>query len=156
MSATPQAAEPSDREAALAGPYRGGCLCGAVRFAADAFGGAAHCHCSMCRRFHGAAFATLVSVPEAAFHWLQGEADVAAYTAPNGTTRRFCRHCGSSLFFHSPRAPAGVVEVALAVFDGPVPVTPSAHIFVGSGAGWITPGDGLPQYEAGRDSRRVT
>jgi len=37
-------------------PYRGQCLCGAVKYAVDAIGPRmAHCHCSMCRQFHGAA-----------------------------------------------------------------------------------------------------
>jgi hypothetical protein len=37
----------------------GGCLCGAVRFRVELptlF--CAHCHCSMCRRNHGAAYVT--------------------------------------------------------------------------------------------------
>ena len=40
---------------------RGGCLCGKVRYQIKGrLFDASHCHCSMCRRQHGAAFATYV------------------------------------------------------------------------------------------------
>ena len=107
----------------------------------------------MCRKFHGAAFATIAGVPAAHFQWLSGERFLKSYTAENGTTRRFCGECGSSLTFHSPRAEAGIVEVALGVFDGDLPVRPDAHIFVASGASWMNPEDNLPVYSAGRDSQ---
>ena len=44
----------------------GSCLCGAVRFSArlpSLF--CAHCHCSMCRRSHGAGYVTWFAVPRA-------------------------------------------------------------------------------------------
>jgi len=137
-------------------PYRGSCLCGAVRFEVDAFAPhTGNCHCSMCRKFHGAAYATIAEARREHFRWLAGEDALKAYTADNATTRRFCRHCGSSLTFSSPRADPDLVEIALGCFDDDVPVRPDAHIFVGSGAAWARPDDGLPQYEAGRDSKRL-
>jgi len=140
----------------MATSFRGGCLCGAVRFEIDEFlPQAAHCHCSMCRKFHGAAFATIASVLASKFRWLGGEDAIQSYTAENGTKRTFCTHCGSSLTFFSPRASAQQVEIALGTLDGDVPVEPSAHIFVGSAANWITLSDDLPQYEQGRGSALV-
>lgn len=135
---------------------RGSCLCGAVAFEVDEFlGAAAHCHCSMCRKFHGAAYATFVSVARRAFHWISGQEELTDYQAPNGTVRSFCRRCGSSLFFASPRAPQDVVEVALAAFEADVPVVVDAHIFVGSRAAWTKMEGDLPQYEEGRASSRL-
>ena len=137
-------------------PYRGSCLCGAVRFEVDAFlPQAAHCHCSMCRKFHGAAYATIASVSRSDFRWIDGADALKGYAAENGTTRTFCRHCGSSLVFSSPRAPEEVIEIALGAMDGDVPVVPSAHIFVGSGANWTAVSDDLPMYEEGRGSTVV-
>ena len=137
-------------------PYRGSCLCGVVRFEIGEFlPQVAHCHCSMCRKFHGAAFATIASVSRSRFRWVAGEDALKGYTAENGTTRTFCHHCGSSLMFSSSRAPAGAVEIALGTLDGDVPVKPDAHIFVGSGANWTVLSDDLPQYEKGRDSAKV-
>ena len=38
---------------------RGSCLCGAVRYeVSDPFEEMHHCHCSKCRKAHGAAFST--------------------------------------------------------------------------------------------------
>lgn len=137
-------------------PFHGSCLCGAVKFEIDEFlPQVAHCHCSMCRKFHGAAYATIAGVSRSKFRWVEGEDALKGYTAENGTTRTFCRHCGSSLTFSSPRAPQDVVEVALGAMDDDVPVEPNAHIFVASRANWTAFGDELPQYEAGRDSARI-
>jgi hypothetical protein len=45
---------------------RAGCLCGAVGVAAELPSlWMAHCHCSLCRRAHGAAFVTWVGFPSA-------------------------------------------------------------------------------------------
>jgi hypothetical protein len=140
----------------MPGPYQGSCLCTAIRFEVDQFAAqTANCHCSMCRKFHGAAYATISGVRRRDFRWLCGEDSLKAYSASNGTTRRFCRHCGSSLTFHTPKADPDLIEIALACFDGDVPVKPEAHIFVASGANWAYLEDGLPQYEAGRKSRRL-
>lgn len=140
----------------MTGPYRGSCLCGSIRFEADAFlPRTGSCHCSMCRKFHGAAFATLAEVARDQFHWTAGEDLLKSYTASNGTTRRFCANCGSSLTFAASASDAEPVEVALACFDDAVPVSPDAHIYVASGASWAAPWDDLPRYEAGRDSRRI-
>lgn len=137
-------------------PYQGQCLCGAVKYEADAFSPRmGHCHCSMCRKFHGAAFATFGEVKAADFRWLQGEDELKAYTADNGTTRRFCSRCGSSMTFHSDKYPDDVVEIALGTLDSNLDVSPDAHIFVGSKASWSEIHDDLPQYEEGRKSRRL-
>ncbi|KAA3629319.1 MAG: GFA family protein [Proteobacteria bacterium] len=137
-------------------PYRGCCLCGGVKFEFDEFlPHVAHCHCSMCRKFHGAAYATYASVPRAKFRWIAGEHLLKGYTAGNGTTRTFCGHCGSSLMFFSPKAPEDVIEIALGTVDGTIPIQPDAHIFVAYGANWAVINDGLPQYTEGRDSAQV-
>jgi hypothetical protein len=109
----------------------------------------------MCRKFHGAAYATIAEALSGHFRWTAGEDLLKGYTAENATTRTFCSNCGSSLTFSSPSADPELVEIALGCFDDEVPVRPDAHIFVASGAHWATPDDDLPQYEAGRDSPRI-
>ena len=93
--------------------------------------------------------------PRSSFRWVAGEDALKGYTADNGTTRTFCRHCGSSLMFSSPSARQDVVETALGTLDDDVPVEPSAHIFVGSAAHWTVLGDDLPKYAEVRGSARV-
>lgn len=104
----------------------------------------------MCRRFHGAAFATFGECPAEAFRWLTGEDRLASYRAPNGTTRRFCRDCGSSLTY----APAGddgaTVQFALGTLDGDPGHRPDAHIFVGSKACWFEIRDDLTRHDRHR------
>ena len=134
-------------------PCQGSCLCGAVRFEADEFQPrSGHCHCSMCRKFHGAAFATLAEVPREAFRWTRGSEQLQSYVADNGTTRQFCAICGSSLTFAAADVDDSIVEIALACFDDPVPVSPDVHIFLDYGAKWARPTDGLPGFREGRDS----
>ena len=131
--------------------FQGGCLCGKVHFEIDELlPQVAHCHCSMCRKFHGAAYATIASVPGSKFRWTKGKDALKEYRAENNTIRTFCRHCGSSLSFFSPRAPSEVIEIALGTVDGDIPVKPDAHIFVGSGANWTVVCDDLPQFEEER------
>ncbi|TFH41882.1 MAG: GFA family protein [Lysobacterales bacterium] len=140
----------------MTAPYHGSCLCGVVKFEIDEFmPQVAHCHCSMCRKFHGAAYATFAGVNRSKFRWMQGEDALKGYTAENGTTRTFCRHCGSSLTFASPRASEEVMEIALGAMDEDIPVKPNAHIFVASGANWTVLSDDIPQYEQGRSSATV-
>jgi len=136
--------------------YRGSCLCRSVKFEIDEFlPQAVHCHCSMCRKFHGAAYATYAGVIRSKFRWVEGEEALKEFTAENGTTRTFCSHCGSSLVFSSPKASDNVVVIALGTVDGNVPVTPNAHIFVASSANWTVLCDELPRYEKGRDSSKL-
>jgi len=140
----------------MPGPYRGSCLCNAIRFEVDEFEPqTGNCHCSMCRKFHGAAYATLAEARRENFRWIDGEELIKGYTADNGTIRSFCSNCGSSLMFASPNADPDLVEISLGCFDDEVPIRPDAHIYVASGAKWVHPEDNLPQYEAGRDSARI-
>ena len=57
---------------------RGSCLCGDVAWEAAApFELMHHCHCSICRKLHGAAFETAVGAPAEGFRWLRGEGQIA-------------------------------------------------------------------------------
>lgn len=137
--------------------FQGSCLCGEVNYEFDEFlPRVAHCHCSMCRKFHGAAFATIASVARSTFSWTKGKDSLQEYRAENGTVRTFCKHCGSSLSFFSPRAAADVIEIALGSVDGEIPVKPDAHIFVSSGASWSVICDRLPRHKEGRDSGTIS
>lgn len=133
--------------------YTGSCLCGEIRYQIGRFSGAiANCHCSMCRKFHGAAFSTIASVAKTDFRWLQGESLLQAYTATNGTTRKFCSRCGSSLIFESPLGSTDMVEISIGGLDSVVDIGPNAHIFVASKASWYQIQDDLPQFAEGRAS----
>ena len=104
-----------------------------------------NCHCSMCRRFHGAAFASYAKVSAKAFRWLTGEELLAVHESSPGIGWAFCRVCGSSLGLPSRGKLSGL---ALGTLDKDPGVRPTYHMFVGSKAAWHDITDTLPQYEA--------
>ncbi len=124
---------------------RGSCLCGAVQFEAGPFDSMVHCHCSMCRRHHGAMFATFLTGGSDSFRWLAGEGEVAAYRSSAKGLRPFCRHCGSV-------APTVLPEIGMAFIpagnlEGDPGKRPELHMFAASGAAWFPITDALPQSE---------
>lgn len=125
---------------------RGSCLCGAVRYEVrGAVSRVTHCHCSMCRKAHGAAFGTYGRVARRDFVVLAGAEEIASYRSSPGVERTFCRRCGSTLQFVSEKRP-DTLSVALGTLDDDPGVETSAHIFVGSKAPWFEITDGLPQH----------
>ncbi|MBS0417638.1 MAG: GFA family protein [Proteobacteria bacterium] len=125
---------------------QGQCLCGTVRYEVSGpFGSMTHCHCSMCRKHHGAPFATYVSAPLGAFRWICGEDAVAQFKTESGGMRSFCNHCGSvtPIFEHE----RGMVFIPAGNLDGELGIKPQRHIFVGSKAPWYEIRDALPQHE---------
>jgi hypothetical protein len=125
---------------------KGSCLCGGAQYEINGdIKLMANCHCSMCRKHHGAAFVTFVGVNTADFRWLKGEDLLERYQTSPGHVRAFCRVCGSSLPDPDPGAtdfylPAGTLD------DDPG-ARLAGHIFVGSKAPWVEINDGLPQFD---------
>ena len=127
---------------------RGSCLCGSVRYEIRGpLGRVTHCHCSMCRKVHGAAFGTYARVNDAEFAWTQGEGDIATYRSSQDVQRTFCRRCGSTLQFIRESRPEGFA-LAMGTLDDDPGVRPSRHIFVDSKAPWFEIHDELPQHRA--------
>ena len=131
--------------------YKGSCLCGEITFSVEGFNKqAANCHCTMCRKFHGAAFGTLVGVK--GIKWLSGEALLTDYIAYNGTIRSFCNTCGSSLGFRVTGAPIEEIELAIASFDVNIPVKIDAQIYTSHKANWCELQANLPAFSDERTS----
>jgi hypothetical protein len=81
---------------------RGSCLCGGVKFEISGpLIGPSNCHCSMCRKQHGAAFRSRARVQASDLKWVQGEDLVTFYESSPGTYRGFCRVCGSPIVTNS-------------------------------------------------------
>ncbi|WP_305857935.1 GFA family protein [Balneatrix alpica] len=130
--------------------YKGSCLCGAVTFVVNGFSAqAANCYCSMCRKFHGAAFGTLVAVQ--GLHWLSGESLLKDFIAANGTVRTFCSACGSSLGFRGKHAGVDEIELAIATFDDDIPVTIDAQIYTAYKPNWCVLQPDLLAFAQGRE-----
>jgi hypothetical protein len=128
--------------------YQGGCLCGQVRyFIAGAITSVSHCHCSMCRKAHGAAFATYATVPAEMHRFLQGTEVLRVCNASGPAERHFCSRCGSPMLWRSKVEFPGVAAFPLGSLDTPFQPATQRHIFVGSKAPWHQIGDAWPQSE---------
>jgi hypothetical protein len=120
----------------------GACLCGEVTYQIDSSQGVlTHCHCSSCRKHHGAPFASFLEVSPGGLRWLTGE-DRLADGSSSARPRRFCRACGSV-------APTKVGErylVPAGNLSGELGEVTARHAFVDEKPAWHTIADALPQY----------
>jgi hypothetical protein len=129
----------------------GACLCGAVRFEIEfPTKWCAHCHCSMCRRAHGAAFVTFVGVARE-----RGEENVQRYASSRDAIRSFCRVCGSTLFFEGVRW-KDEVHVVRAAIEGTIDRDPQAHCYFDDRARWVTIADDLPRLGGPNGNEPIT
>ncbi|HEY6132091.1 MAG TPA: GFA family protein [Halioglobus sp.] len=123
---------------------RGSCLCGAVTYEIDgSLTGAGNCHCTICRKSHGAAFATWTFFAPDQFRWTSGVELIERYASSPGNERCFCSRCGSPLAVSHE---GEIREVVLASIDGDPGVRPAEHIFTGFKAPWYDITDTLPQH----------
>ena len=126
----------------------GNCECNAVRFEIDgAISDFSHCHCSQCRRLHGAAYATYAGVARSAFRYLSGGSVLKSYNSSADHERIFCGVCGSNIMVVLDDEP-DEYYVAMGVVNGNPELPPGYHIYVASKAPWHEIGDDLPQYDA--------
>ncbi len=105
----------------------------------------AHCHCSNCRRAHGAPFVTWAGFLESQVRVAAGQEDLVPYVTDTEATRSFCRVCGTTLLFRSPRW-AGEIHVAAASVEGELDREPEAHAFADRAVAWCPISDDLPRY----------
>lgn len=99
---------------------KGGCQCGAIRF--EVTGPLTHtsiCHCRMCQKAFGNAFAPFTSVRGTDFRWTKVEPK--RFQSSNFVRRGFCPECGTPLTYEEP----GGFSVATGAFDHPGQFTPS-------------------------------
>jgi hypothetical protein len=135
----------------------GSCLCRAVEFAVDAAPiGIVNCHCSLCRKSRGSAFATTLLAEPESFRWLRGEDRVASYAlaAPSRHRTDFCADCGSPAPTLTPDS-AWVLLPAGAIDRTPAPL-PVVHIYVASKASWDEISDSWPQFDELPTAERFT
>ena len=126
-------------------PARGSCLCGAVRFvAALPTKWVAHCHCTYCRRAHGAPFVTWAGFRGDQFSIDPSGLAPTWYESSPGASRGFCPRCGSPMFFKSQRWP-DEVHVARALFTDALDRDPTVHVYYDNHVPWLTVNDDLPK-----------
>lgn len=127
--------------------YQGSCLCGKVKFnVSNTIENIIHCHCSLCRKAQGSAFATNANVTTESFNFLSGEDNLTAYAASSTQTKYFCKICGSPIMSKNSSAPE-YIRIRLGTIESDITERPGAHIFVSSKANWETICGEIPQYQ---------
>jgi len=126
---------------------KGGCLCGAVRYAVEADPTSASvCHCRDCQKFTGSAFAALVRVPKEA---LIIEGTLKTFTSIGGSgnpiLRQFCPECGSSIAEESAMRPDSII-LNVGTFDDPTVAKPGREIFRRDALPWIEVHGEIPRF----------
>ena len=120
---------------------KGGCQCGAVRFAVSApLGRASICHCRMCQKAFGTFYAPLVSVPLEAFSVTRGSPGV--FRSSDAVERGFCRDCGTPLSFRY--LSAQTIDLAIGALDDPSRAKPVIQYGTESRLSWLGELHGLP------------
>lgn len=118
--------------------YKGSCLCGAVTYELRSEPKAvSHCHCRMCQKQHGAAFATYASLPKDDFSYLSGSETIVSYNSSGTIVRKFCSRCGSSIEWSGSKDYPGWVSIAVATFDTPYDPTQIKQIHMESSVCWL-------------------
>lgn len=131
------------------------CLCGHVRLQADLPPlRVGHCHCENCRRAQGAGVWTWAAFASDRVRVLSGEADLASYVSDTEATRRFCRVCGSTLTYESPRWP-NLIDLSVANLDGPLGTAPSRHNYADRSPDWCPILDDLPRLGGATGQERI-
>lgn len=66
------------------------------------------------------------------------------YATPSETKRAFCKRCGSSMFFSSPKWP-GELHITRANFSDPIDREPQMHGYYDTHVSWFSVSDNLPK-----------
>lgn len=126
-------------------------LCGQVKFKVREFiPHTTNCFCSMCRKFHGAAYATFAVVRVQDLSLLSGKEALKKYKASNGTIRTFCGNCGSSLFYQDEKN-ENLIDVALGVMDDDPELEVEANIYTAYKADWCETPSSIPNFKEEHD-----
>ena len=113
-------ASPVSTAISTAGPWSGGCQCGAVRFRAAALGRASICHCRMCQKAYGSVGGLLVTARDLA--WTRGQPK--RFRSSNKVERGFCADCGTPITFEYD----GKLDVSIATLDRAREIMPAVQM----------------------------
>jgi len=130
-------------------PVTGGCLCGAVRYEAEAFVKSGYyCHCTQCQKSSGAPAEIGIPIKAGTLTFTNGEPKY--YVSSEIGKRGFCEHCGSRLVWR-PTDPANDSWTNLAVcsLDNSEDARPCRHTYVDTQLPWYELADQLPRHAQG-------
>jgi hypothetical protein len=128
--------------------FTGGCLCGKVRYNANAdpiFTGI--CHCTDCQKFTGSAFAAVIAVPTAAVS-VTGTLKTFTKNGDSGQPihRQFCPECGAGILDEADLMP-GVAMLNIGSLDDPSQITPGTQVYCSSAQSWAVLGGDMAKFD---------
>lgn len=127
---------------------QGSCLCGQVVYEVELIPEKTfNCHCSYCRKAHGAAFVTVTLAKGDTLSIKQGQEFLKEHQNEISGIRTFCANCGTRLMNHAPDKTM-YLSVSLATVDTPVNFRPVAHVNLESKAAWHEPYADIPAFQA--------
>jgi len=133
--------------------YHGNCLCGEVEIQIS--GGISdiiHCHCSLCRKNSGTAFATNGFIDAGTLNITSGNKSLSRFSYKPGRNRYFCSKCGSPVYSSNEQDPTRY-RIRLGIVDSEIDEKPISHNFVSSKANWEDMDARLPRYDSFEPSR---
>lgn len=123
----------------------GGCQCGAVRYRiGPGPAKAVVCHCRMCQRATGNAFAPLLEVASARIVW---QGSPAEWASSDIAVRGFCPTCGTPLYYRGKDS----TEIMAGTLAPGCAFHPSENIAVESRQPWLADLAHLPQIATPAD-----
>lgn len=133
--------------------YKGSCLCGSVElYVSGEISDIIHCHCSLCRKASGSAYATNGFVNVLDFEISSGQDLVSSFESSPGKVRFFCSKCASPIYSSNKRDETRV-RIRLGILDSDISERPISHNFVTSKANWEDLDAILPRYEKHEPNR---
>ncbi|ETX11929.1 aldehyde-activating protein [Marinomonas ushuaiensis DSM 15871] len=134
--------------------YLGKCLCGDVEIKIKGeISDIIHCHCSLCRKNSGTAFATNGFINSSEFEITSGENNLSTFSFKPGRNRHFCTSCGSPVYSSNEQDP-NRYRIRLGILDTDIIERPISHNFVSSKANWEELDVQLPRYDSFEPSRK--
>jgi len=125
----------------------GSCLCKSIRYGiAGAPRFSVICHCASCRKSSAAPTVAWLTFDRAQIEILSGQPQ--EYRSSSGVIRRFCRDCGSQLFYENAATPS-TIDVTTASLDDPEAFPPTMEVWLGHKLSWQTVDRSLVQYSNG-------
>ena len=133
--------------------YSASCLCGEVHMTINgAISDIIHCHCSLCRKSSGTAFATNGFIATKSLSITKGQSFINAFEVKPGRKRHFCKQCASPLYSSNADDPTRL-RLRLGVLNSDITERPMSHNFVDSKANWDSLNEELPHYSEFAPSR---
>jgi hypothetical protein len=133
--------------------YKGSCLCGSVEITVTGeISDIIHCHCSLCRKASGTAYATNGFVNVLDFEINNGRELLSSFESSPGKFRNFCSKCTSPIY-SSNELDKTRIRIRLGILDSDISERPISHNFVTSKANWEDLDAVLPRYENYEPSR---